>query len=296
MNPFRFAFLDGAANTRHWPATDPDRVAFGSRFGFGQADSPERRIDIERVNGNPIAHFARGAVEQVRCGDFEIIVRSVGKGAAAVAIAERPDVGDAGLQGFVDDDIAVCVDLHARGLEPEIVRVRSAADGEQHMRTENLGFASCAIDADRDLRAPRFELNALRFKPNLNALGLQDFADRIRDFLVLPRNEPRRHLHHRDLCSQSPKNLRELEADIAPANDDKALGQDVEFKQRRVGQRPHLIATRKVGKHRPAADVDEEAFRLEHVVADGDRRGREEARVASDDRAVRHALQPGRET
>ena len=143
-------------------------------------------------------------------------------------------------------------------------------DGEQHMRTENLGFARCAIDADRDLRAARFELDAFGFEPDLDALRLQDFADRIRDFLVLARNKPRRLFHHRDFRSQPSKNLRELEPDIASANDDKALGQGVEFKQRRVGQRPHLIATRKVGKNRPAADIDEEAFGLEHVVADGE--------------------------
>ena len=87
-----------------------------------------------------------------------------------------------------------------------------------------------------------------------------------------------------------PKNLRELEADIASANDDKAPGQGVEFKQRRVGQRPHLIATRKIGNDRPAADIDEEALGLEHVVADLDCRGRKEARVASDERAIRHAF------
>ena len=114
-------------------------MPFGTGFGLGQADPAQRRIDVERVNGNAVAHLARGAVEQVRCGDLEIIVRSVGEGASAVAIAERPDVRNAGLQGFVHDDIAVSVDLHARGLEPEIVSVRATADGEQHMRTETSG-------------------------------------------------------------------------------------------------------------------------------------------------------------
>ena len=73
--PFRFAFLDRAADAGHWPAADADRMAFGPGFGLGQADPAERRIDIERVNGNAVAHLARGAVEQVRRGDLEIIVR-----------------------------------------------------------------------------------------------------------------------------------------------------------------------------------------------------------------------------
>src|ERR1700679_3016188 len=36
----RFALLDCTADPRHWPAADPDRVAFGPGFGLGQADSP----------------------------------------------------------------------------------------------------------------------------------------------------------------------------------------------------------------------------------------------------------------
>ena len=75
-----------------------------------------------------------GAIEQVRRGDLEIIVRSVGEGAAAVAIAKRPNVRDAGLQGFVDNNIAMRVDLDARSFEPEVVGVRAAPDGEQNMR------------------------------------------------------------------------------------------------------------------------------------------------------------------
>ena len=233
-------------------------MAFRSGFGLGQADPAERRIDVERVNGNAVADFARGAVEQVRGCDLEIIVGGVGESAAAVAIAERPDVRDAGLQRFVDDDIAVRVDLDACGFEPEIVGVRTTSDREQHMRAHHLGFAGRAIDADRDLLAARLELDAFGLKPNFYAFGLEDFADRVRDFLVLARNEPRRLFHHRDFGSQPPKHLRELKADVASANDNKAPGQGVEFKQRRVGQRPHLIATRKVGIDRPAADVDEE--------------------------------------
>ncbi len=94
----RFPLFDRAADAGHGPAADPDRVSFGARFGLGHADPAERRIDVERVNRNAVAHLARGAVEQVRRGDLEIVVRGMGEGAAAVAIAERPDVGNVGLQ------------------------------------------------------------------------------------------------------------------------------------------------------------------------------------------------------
>ena len=129
-------------------------------------------------------------------------------------------------------------------------------------------------------------------EPDLYAFRLEDFADRIRDLLILARHEPFPLFHHRHFRSEAPKGLRELKANVTSANDDEALGQDVEFKQRRVGQRLNLIATGKVGDHRSAADIDEETLGLEHVVANGERRRGEEAGMASDDRAILHAFQP----
>src|ERR1700722_4857744 len=72
--PFRLAFLDRTADAGHWPPAYADRVAFGPGFGLGQADPAERRVDVERVNGDAVAHFALGSVEPVRPGDLEISV------------------------------------------------------------------------------------------------------------------------------------------------------------------------------------------------------------------------------
>ena len=152
--PLRFALLDRAADAGHRPPTHADRVAFGPGFGLGKADSPQRRVDIERIDRNAIAYFACGAVEQVRRGDLEIIVRSVGEGAAAVAIAERPDVRNVGLQKLVDDDIAVRVNLDACGLEPEVVGVgrRPTASNTCEPRTSgspDVQLTPTAISAPR---------------------------------------------------------------------------------------------------------------------------------------------------
>ena len=51
-----------------------------------------------------------------------------------------------------------------------------------------------------------------------------------------------------------------------------------------------------IGGDRPATDIDKEMFRLEHVATDLDGRRRYEARVTVDHGAIRHALQPARET
>ena len=165
-----------------------------------------------------------GAVEQVRGGDLVVVVRGMREGAAAVAVAERPDVGDAGPQSVIDNDIAMRVDLDSRRFEPEVVGVRPAADREQHMGADHFGFARRAIDANRDIRAARREADAFGLEADLYALRLEDFADRVRDVFVLAGNQTRHLLHHRDRRPEAPENLRELEADVASANDDEARG------------------------------------------------------------------------
>ena len=64
--------------------------------------APERRVGEERVGRQAVGHLAVAAVEQVRGDDLVVVVGGVGEGAAAVALAERPDAGDAGGEPVVD--------------------------------------------------------------------------------------------------------------------------------------------------------------------------------------------------
>ena len=107
-------------------------------------------------------------------------------------------------------------------------------------------------------------------------------------------HQARRLLDHRDFGAEAPEHLGELEPDIAAADDDEMAGQGVELEQGGVGQRLDLIDAGKVGHDRPAADVDEESVRPRA------RRRRPQPWSAKrsgawpvDDRAVRHALEPG---
>ena len=203
--------------------------------------------------------------------------------------------GNAGPQSVVDQDVATRVDLDARRVEPEVVGVRPAADREQHVRAELFGFARRAIDADGDLRAARREADA--FGVQADSMPSASSASRIASDTPSSSRAIRRGIFSTTVTSraEAAEYLRELEPDIASSDDDEARGQGVEFEQRRVGQRPHLIATREVGRDGAAADVDEEAVGFEHVVADPDRRRRQEARMTLEEGAVRHALEPGLE-
>ena len=86
--------------------------------------------------------------------------------------------------------------------------------------------------------------------------------------------------------------LRELEADVAAADDDQMLGHAVERQHRRVGEERHVVDARHVGHERAAADVDEDARRGQQLVADADGVRALEPGVPLDDRAAGHAAQP----
>src|SRR5690606_4363788 len=71
--------------------------------------------------------------EQLVGGDLVVVVGRVGEGAAAIAIAERPDAFDLGAQGVVDCYEATLVEPQVGVLDAEVVGVRAAADGEQQV-------------------------------------------------------------------------------------------------------------------------------------------------------------------
>ena len=148
-------------------------------------------------------------------------------------------------------NVAARVDRDARRIKPEIVGVRSAADGDEHMRAHHEGLAALAGDADLDVFAARGEADALRIAANGDSLRLQDAANRIGDVRVFSCDETRRLLDHGDIGAQSPEYLGELEADVAAADNRQMTRQSIEFKQGRVRQRADLIDARKIWDRGP---------------------------------------------
>ena len=94
-----------------------------ARLGLGHADAPERWVDVPRVAIDAVGHPPRGVVQQVAGDDLVVVVGGVGKGAAAVALAERPHPRHAGLQGVVHLDVAASVHRVAGRLQPQVVGV-----------------------------------------------------------------------------------------------------------------------------------------------------------------------------
>ena len=144
----------------------------------------------------------------------------MGEGAAAVAVAERPDRGDARPQHFVGDDKAVAVDLDASCFEAKVVGIRAAADGEKNVRTGDLARPGRSVDRKAYAGCRLFGASTLRLERNRDVLALENVLDCIAHVLVLARHEARRRLYHRHLAPEPPKHLRKLQADVASSEHD----------------------------------------------------------------------------
>ena len=125
------------------------------------------------------------AVEQIGGDDLEIVVGGVGEGAAAVAVAERPDARDIGGQAVVDDDVAARVGCDAGLVEAEIVRIRSTPDGQQDMRADHLGGSPDVQSTPTATpSACGSKRDAFGVGPHRDTLALEDLAGS-------PRRRPR---------------------------------------------------------------------------------------------------------
>ena len=73
-----------------------------------------------------------------------------------------------------------------------------------------------------------------------DALALEDALDLGRDLVVLAGDQPVAVLEHRDARAEAPVHLRELQADVAAADDQQVLGQEVDGHHRGVGEDRHV--------------------------------------------------------
>ena len=160
------------------------------------------------------------------------------------------------------------------------------------MRGDDLRLSRRAIDRyGRSLRVAA-EPDALGAGAHRDALVGENGPDGLRNPLVLAGDQARPLLDDRDLGPEAPVHLRELEPDVAAADDDEMLGHPVEAQDRAVGQVIDLTDARHVGHGGAPADVDEDAGRRQQRLPDPDRVRALETGVPLHDRAAGHAAQP----
>ncbi len=162
------------------------------------------------------------------------------------------------------------------------------------MGADNLRCTVVARDPKGDAFIVRGEGDAFGAQSDLDALVLQDPFDRRGHVLVVAANEAIAHLDHRDPAAETAVHLRELETDVAAADDDQVLGKKVELHHARACQIIDTVNARKVGHVGAGARVDKDPVGLEQHVVHPHGVGGFESSVAAIDRAVLHVLEPVR--
>ena len=131
------------------------------------------------------------------------------------------------------------------------------------MRADDLARLARAVDADRDSVAGAADGDAFGIEPDRNPFGFEDFANRVGHLVVLAADEMRAHLDHGDLAAEAAIHLRELEPDVAAADDDEMARQDVDVHHRYVVEIGYVRDTGDRRHGGAPADVDEDLRRLE---------------------------------
>ena len=218
MKPSVSPFSMARPTRAHGPLADQQRPAGRARLVHGHPHAAERRIDVERIAGYAIADATMLAVEQVGGDDLEVVVRGVREGAAAVAVAERPDAGNVGRKGVVDRDVAARVGRRRRR-----GRGRDRRCSDAGPRPAARATRRSSARPRRSQRRPRRRARAARRLMHsapvrtLNALAHEDVLDRLRHVFVLAADQTRRLLDDGHRRAEPPIHLRELEADVAAA-------------------------------------------------------------------------------
>lgn len=223
------AALAGSAHPGHGPLADEHPSPARARLGLVHADAAQGGIHEEAIDGDPIEHaapllFEDVALEEIARDDLVVVVGGVGEGAAPVALAERPHPGHAGLEPIVHLDRAIAAEAQASRVRAEIVGVRRAPHRDEEVAAHHL----TARSAHRDPCFAVLDAAHLRIEDEADALELEEQLHLGADIGVFSRDEARRALDHRHLCAEAPVHLRELEADVAPTEDDQVRGHEVE--------------------------------------------------------------------
>src|SRR5262245_14844865 len=98
------------------------------------------------------------------------------KGAAAIAVSERPDPRDVGGEPVINLDVSARVHLDAGSLKTEVVGVWSAPHREQHMRANPSRLAFPAVDTYFDTLLVGRQADALGGSADIDTLVRQNLS------------------------------------------------------------------------------------------------------------------------
>ena len=137
-------------------------------------------------------------------------------------VADRIDGLDAALRILVDNDRARVVELHARGLEAEALRIRVAADREQ----DDVGFHCLAGRQGRaDGAAGLLQLRERGFHRQPGSAAFHFYMHVSAQVIVESAQQLVAAMQDAHRASEAVEDVREFERHVPAADDERALGE-----------------------------------------------------------------------
>src|SRR6267142_4380896 len=116
------------------------------------------------------------SVEEIVRNNFVVVIGSMRKGAAAVAVAQRPDAGDVRLQLIINDYVAAVVGGDLNPVESQVVRVGSTSHSQKDVSACYFWRTFLTCEANGDTAFAIGERDTFGIQPNLHTLSHQDVA------------------------------------------------------------------------------------------------------------------------
>src|SRR5579863_8392590 len=164
-------------------------------------------------------------VEQIIGGDLIVVVCSVGKAAAAVAVTQGPNARHVGLQLIVNQYVATLVGCNPGAVETQVVRIWSTSHCQKNVSAYHVRRSFVAINADGDPAVAPLQGYTFRIRPNPDPLQLQDLPHGFGNILIFTSDQARSHLYNRDFASEAAIHLTEFQPDVTAADNDEMFRQ-----------------------------------------------------------------------
>ncbi len=274
---------------------DPELAARRERLGLGHADLGDLGVGEDGLRGLVVVEVAvgpRGESHHV-LGDLAALHRRDRRQRQTSGdVARGVDVRQVRLAVTVAGDVAVLVDLDARGLAPEALGVGHRADAQQGVRSVD---GPTVVAGDEDLVVVATHRDRARALQQLDAPAQELVFQHRRNLGVLVGQHLLAGHDQRDLRPERAEHVRELHAGHTRSDHDEMVG-DLGRRVRLAGrQDPFAVDRREVGdaRPRPGRQQDRVGFELLGTVLgvgrDGVRAGEPAAYPARGERPATRA-------
>ena len=146
----RLTLFVGATHAAHRIFGSQGTASGFSNLCVRHAASSERRINKQPVGLDPVGNPAMVSIEEIVRNDLVVVVGSMRKSAAAVAVAERPDAGHIRLQLVVNRYVAAMVGGNPSPVQSQVAGVRNPPHCQKNVAAQNFWRAFFAGEADGD--------------------------------------------------------------------------------------------------------------------------------------------------